>query len=304
MHGWSLGEVRSLELDEIGERYRQYRLSSPEAEEAMRRSLHRYGQVAPVVFVVHEERPELVDGFKRLEGARRLGMPRTLLARRIDGDERTAKAAIYALNSVGRHTQELEEAWIVQALVREDGLAQTEVAELLGRHKSWVCRRLALLEKLADAAKEDLRLGLLSPTQARELLRLPTGNQTAVLQAARSESLGTTELHGVVDLVLASASPEKVAYVLAQPREALRQAQQILPPSWDPRLSAAGNRIGRQLGSLLDQLSRMETWLTHRGRAELTLADRAVLQPSFARLATDSHQVAERADDLAKELDA
>src|SRR5216110_2888495 len=43
---------------------------------------------------------------------------------------------------------ELEEAWIVQALVREDGLSQSEVAELLGRHQSWVCRRLALLEKL------------------------------------------------------------------------------------------------------------------------------------------------------------
>jgi hypothetical protein len=33
-------------------------------------------------------------------------------------------------------------------LVREDGLSRFEVAALLGRHKSWVCRRLALLAKL------------------------------------------------------------------------------------------------------------------------------------------------------------
>ena len=32
-------------------------------------------------------------------------------------------------------------------------MTQEEVAELLSRHKSWVCRRLALVEKLADPAR-------------------------------------------------------------------------------------------------------------------------------------------------------
>ena len=59
--------------------------------------------------------------------------------------------------------RELEEAWIIHALVREDGMSQVEVAELLGRHKSWVCRRLALLERLGSKARDELRVGLLSP---------------------------------------------------------------------------------------------------------------------------------------------
>ena len=63
-----------------------------------------------------------------------------LSARLMEADERQAKAAIYGLNRAGGRTRELEEAWIIQALVREDGLSQVEVAELLGRHKSWVCR--------------------------------------------------------------------------------------------------------------------------------------------------------------------
>ena len=83
----------------------------------------------------------------------------------------------------------LEEAWIVQALVREDGLSQLQVAELLGRHKSWVCRRLALLERLSEECREDLRLGLLSPTMARQLTRLPAGNQAEVVAAVRREHL-------------------------------------------------------------------------------------------------------------------
>ncbi len=65
-------------------------------------------------------------------------------------DERSAKAAIHGLNSVGGRPSELEEAWLVQALVREDGLTQVEAASLLNKHKSWVCRRLALLERLSS----------------------------------------------------------------------------------------------------------------------------------------------------------
>src|SRR6185436_4021573 len=85
------------------------------------------------------------------------------------------KAAIYGLNRAGGRTRELEEAWIIQALVREDGMSQVEVAELLGRHKSWVCRRLALIERLGPKAKDELRVGLLTPTAARQIVRLPEG---------------------------------------------------------------------------------------------------------------------------------
>ena len=93
----------------------------------------------------------------------------------------------------------------MHALVREDGLSQVEVAELVGRHKSWVCRRLALIEQLAKGPSDELRLGLLTPTFARQLTRLPRGNQAAALQTTRESSLTCRELAGVVDLLLASA---------------------------------------------------------------------------------------------------
>ena len=159
MSNWSAEEFRALPLEAIDVRYGRYRLSLLEAEETMARSLRRYGQIAPVVVCLREEVPVLVDGFKRLAAARGLKGFSSLSARRIEVDERGAKAAMYGLNRTGRHFGELEEAWLVQAMVREDGLSQVEVAVLLGRHKSWVCRRLAMLEKLATAAREDLRLG-------------------------------------------------------------------------------------------------------------------------------------------------
>ena len=191
---WVENGVRDLALEDIGEHYGRYRLHVPEAERTMARSLARYGQIAPVVVCQRETRYELIDGFKRLGAARTIdGMDR-LSARLIDADDRAAKAAIYGLNRAGGRTRELEEAWIVHALVRDDGLTQVEVAELLGRHKSWVCRRLALIERLAPEAKDELRVGLLCPTAARQLVRLPEGNQAEVLEVIRREALSSVEL--------------------------------------------------------------------------------------------------------------
>jgi ParB-like chromosome segregation protein Spo0J len=186
---WADENLLELECKEIGEHYGRYRLHLPEAERAMARSLERYGQLSPVVVCRRQGRYELIDGFKRLGAARGLARLSHLWARLMEADERTAKAAIYGLNSAGGRTRELEEAWIIQALVREDGMSQVEVAELLGRHKSWVCRRLALIERLGPKARDELRVGLLSPTAPRQIVRLPQGNQAAALEAIRREAL-------------------------------------------------------------------------------------------------------------------
>ncbi len=285
--------ARPLPVGELGERYRRYRLGDPSAEEAMARSLRNFGQIAPVTACWREGRAELLDGFKRKAAALQIAWP-TLSVRLVEVDERAAKAAIFGLNSIGRHPCELEEAWIVQALVREDGLSQVEAAVLLNKHKSWVCRRLALLERLSAAVKEELQLGLLGPSLARQLTRLPAGNQEAVLAAARRETLSAQEVSGVVEL-LQGASPEQAAFVLSKPREALRQAQGAPTPLRDPRLSRAGNWLARHLGQALEALTRMEHWLQTPGERELTERDRQIVGPLLARLGDQSSRVAELA---------
>jgi ParB-like chromosome segregation protein Spo0J len=193
---WPEQAIRAVPLSEFDERFRRYRLSVPEAERDLAESMQRYGQIAPVVVCVCGGEYILIDGFKRLAAARSIRGFETLQSRTIECDQRSAKAALYNLNRASRSVQEIEEAWIVQALVREDGLSQVEAAELLSHHKSWVCRRLALLERLCPAAREDLSLGLLSPTQARLLVRLPAGNQIEALDTARRESLSAAEFRG------------------------------------------------------------------------------------------------------------
>jgi len=295
---WDNGIIRPVALAALGQCYRRYRIADLPAEEAMAGSLRRWGQLSPVVACAHGQQLELLDGFKRLAAARQVTGWATLSVRVVDVDERTAKVAILGLNRGQRPVRELEEAWIVQALVRDDGLTQVEAAQLLGQHKSWVCRRLALLEKLSAGVKEDLRLGLLGPALARQLTRLPAGNeqagnQQAVLALTRRQTLTAQEVSGVIEL-LQGASPEQAAFVLQKPREALAQARGLPTALRDPRLSRAGNWLARHLTQALEALGRMEHWLRTPGERELTERDRAIVQPLLERLGDQASAVAEQ----------
>jgi ParB-like chromosome segregation protein Spo0J len=296
------GQVIAVRLDELGDQFRRYRLRVPQAVQAMVQSLRRWGQCAPIVATLRQERPQVLDGFTRREAAQQVRGMTTLLVRLVELDDQRAKAAIHGLNQTGRRPYELEEAWLVQALVREDGLAQSEVAELLGRHKSWVCRRLALLEKLADDVRQELEVGLLTPTAAREIARLPAGNQSEVLDLSRREALSSDELGGVIRLLLGSVTAEQKLFVLTKPREALGQVGAAPKEGWDPRLSASGNRVSKQMAVLLDRLAWMENFLECRGWTSLVASDRLVLGPVFSRLARNASGVAEAAGDLALEM--
>lgn len=294
--------VRAVRLFELGEGYRRYRLADPAAERAMKESLSHWGQQAAVVVCLRGEQWQVVDGFKRLVAARELGWP-TLAVRRLEvEDERTVKAALYGLNRVGRHLAELEEAWLVQALVREDGLTQSEAAALLGRHKSWASRRLALLEKLSGEVRGELEVGVLSPSLARQLLRLPAGNQAEVLAAARREALTAQEVQGLVDLYLSAATAAQQADLLAQPRQALRVAQ--TRPAWadDPRLSRAANQAARQVRRLLAEQGRWLGWMHGGGVQRLAGSDAVPLAPLLEQLSRQGRRVAEETEACRREL--
>jgi hypothetical protein len=293
---------RMLALESLDERLQRYRLVQPKLERQMTQSLKDYRQVSPIIVCELEGLVVLVDGFKRLHAARSLKGFTHLNARTLEVDEQSAKAALFNLNRIVGRPVELEEAWIIFALVREDGLQQTEVATMLDRHKSWVSRRLALIERLCDEARESLRLGLLTPTQARHLIRLPRGNQKAAMSSSTAASLTSRELSGVVELLTACSTTEQTDFVLSKPREALRQSQIECVHHWDPRMSTSGNRVAKRLAMLLDCLAKMNSWLRYTGRAELQAMDREPLTGGFVKLAQETTLVHEATADFLKEL--
>ncbi len=300
---WADDNLLHLKWEEIGEHYGRYRLHLPEAERAMARSLERYGQLSPVVVCRRQERYELIDGFKRLGAARGLAQMPHLSARLMEADERTAKAAIYGAGiAPGPH------AGTGRSLDHPGAGARRRIEPGGGGGVIGTAQELGVPPAGADRAlgaqgRDELRVGLLTPTAARQIVRLPEGNQAEVLQTIRREALSSAELGGVVDLWLRCAERRQQEYLLAHPREALSQAEGALPAVRDPRLSEAGNQVWKRVGLLLDVLGRMEVWLAHHGRTGLTPEDRVILSPRFQRLARDAGSVAALSQDFVGELE-
>jgi ParB/RepB/Spo0J family partition protein len=196
-------DMLDVPVNAMGESYARFRLIHPGSEAAVLESMRQFGQILPVVVATGpgSHRYELIDGFKRLRASRQLGL-KTIRAKVLALGVRPVKAAILQLNWKARSIREVEEAMIVHSLHREDHLSQVDIAQLLGRHKSWVCRRIALMEKLGDEVLGHLRLGLITAGHGRQLTRLPRGNQQGALETIVKHRLGCRETEKLVTMLI------------------------------------------------------------------------------------------------------
>ena len=176
-----------IAIGDLDESLSALRICEPKAVESMVASLERHGQLSPLVVFDDGRQIEVVDGFKRLHAARRLQWPR-LEVRYCDIDIAEAKIQVAMLHR-GRGLTELEEGWLIRSLYREDKLSQSAIAERLGRHKSWICRRLLLVEGLVDEVQAHVRLGLIAPRAAVALAALPRGNQASAMSVVTHRGL-------------------------------------------------------------------------------------------------------------------
>ncbi len=238
-------EAVEIPLSKIGERFGQLRIINPQADKAMLRSMEKYGQMTPVVVSrLDQNGYELLDGFKRLRAGRALSL-RSLKARILDLSIRAGKAAIMHLNWVGKSISSMEEALVVHSLFHEDSLAQVEIATLLGRHKSWVCRRISLIERLSDEVQDSIRLGLLPISMGAELAKLQRSNQEALLHTIRKHHLTWRETRKMVSALQSSPRSEH-AGILRSPWEILQPEDQV-DMIGDRRLSPIAKELHRKL---------------------------------------------------------
>lgn len=228
----------------MDERYSSCRLIYPKADTSMAASIERHGQLTPVVVgTPHNNRYPLIDGFKRLRASRHLGRSE-LKAIVLQGGERALMAAMFHLNRKHHSMTTLEEAVIVRALYRKQGLTQEAVGSLLGFHKSWVNRRLSLLDRLAEEVLDQVRLGLIGPGLIREVAKLPRGNQPDVLATIQKHVMTCRESARLVNLIL--ESPRwNIDSILYYPEAILSQRE---PPR--PAGNTELQRVMKRLSSI------------------------------------------------------
>lgn len=242
----SKATARSVPVGELRTSLARARCLRASQVERMQQSLSSHGQLTPLVVVEREAGLEVVDGFKRRAAAAAMGWPSLLVAVR-PLDQTGQWVTMLALNRGPQSMTVLEEALVLREMTL-GGHTQLAIAGLVGRHKSWVSRRIGLVERLHPELVEWVRTGLLSPGTARRLMVLPAGNQLEWAAVVSRAALGTEETEMLVGLWQKTSDPEVRRFLLRQPREALARArpESIAPPT-DPRLTPRGQGLQRSL---------------------------------------------------------
>lgn len=189
-----------LEFHQLEMRHADLRIRDPKREGSLLASLATEGQQVPVVVVAAEAdstqaaRYVLIDGYVRVAVLQKLGRD-TVLATEWPVSELDALVHYHHLSMSSRSV--FEQAWFLSRL-REQGLSLDELAKRLCRSKSWVSRRLALVNELSEPAQGKVRQGVLPPHAAMKyLVPLARANKKhceALVEALGGERLSDREM--------------------------------------------------------------------------------------------------------------
>lgn len=272
-------EIREVAVGALDVSLGRLRQIPESAVRDMAASLATKGQLSPVVAAERDGVLVLIDGFVRRLAAVRLGLA-SLWVEVVHLGPAEMKAQLYLRNRE-RGMALVEECRLVAELASTDGLNQVEIASLLERHKSWVCRRLSLWRSLSPHVVEDASLGWLSTGSLRRLAQLPERNQEEAVTVLLKEELRGQGASRFLDLYARCGDVEARRYLIAHPAEALRLAGvEAGDGPADPRLTDLGREVLRALRSLSETAARLSRRLSDGG---------GVLADEGARLLRQAH---------------
>jgi len=266
-----------------------FRLIRPVQVKQMALSLERIGQLQAIVIRRGEGVYQLLDGFKRYYAAEQLGWV-FLSARVLETSEAFGKAMMLSYNTDNGSLIDFEEALILYSLKHDHLMHQKEISELVGRSESWTSRRLSLIERLEDSVQTQLRMGSLTPAHARELIKLPRGNQSALAQSIIAHNVTSRQSAWLVEKYLRSGSQAERDYLLRCPMEAILNAEKE-SDVYDSRLSRHGNRLLKTIELLAMQEQIFIGQYNDHRTGSLSDTERSVLAPRLKRLSGNSQRI-------------
>ncbi len=214
-------QATEVDLHRLELRFAAARLIEPRAIEALAHSIEQSGQLIACIAVPDTDgkRLILIDGYRRVQALHRLGRD---TARVVTWNCELPQALLTVLaQSSRRPFAAMEEALLLQELVRGQGLSEREVARRSGRDVSWVSRRLELVCGLPDSVIAAVRQGTVSTWAATRVLaplaRANTAQASQLLAALAATPLSTRELYTWFQHYQTSPSAARERMV-AQPR--------------------------------------------------------------------------------------
>lgn len=190
-------EKQTVDLHLLELRYAHIRVKNEARVRRLADSISRHGQLEAMLTVSGQDgRLILVDGYQRQAALRYLGQDTSLVVV-VDGPE---SQALYQLliNRGERQWEAIEEAGLLQELHRRFGCSLTEIGSRIGRDKSYVKRRLDLLESLPEEILSQILAGVISTWAASRVLvplaRANAPDATRLAAHLEREAMSTREL--------------------------------------------------------------------------------------------------------------
>jgi ParB family chromosome partitioning protein len=280
-----------LEWHQLRLRYEGLRRRHPGQERQLLASLAEIGQHSPIIVV--SEAPEFVviDGYKRVRALQRLGRD---TVRGTCWDVAEVEALLLERSLRRACEDPLDQAWLLAELRDRFGLSPEELARRFERSKSWVSRRLALIQALPQAIQEQVRTGVLSAHAAMKyLVPLARANLEAAnqLAAAIAPLKPTSREVGALYQGWQSGTARTRELILASPQIYLqaRSSQIPAPPS-------AAQRWLNDLGALGGIARRARRGLEQGLWQQALGAEREELEQSFARMKAEVEGLIHRFD--------
>jgi ParB family chromosome partitioning protein len=248
------------------------------------KSMRLHGQLQPVVARVYSGGYQLIDGFKRYYAAEDL-MMKTLQCHVLEIDLSQAKVLLLSYNRSNQSMEAWEEAMVLRDLQQIHSLDQRSLAKLTGYSRSWVSRRLSLIEKMDEEVSSEIRMGALTGSHARSLIKLPRGNQGDVARVITTYRLTSRQSDTLVDAFLSAQDEDRQRYILSHPEWILGQDQEDEEEDpYDVRLSSYGNDLMHSIGYVIHSVQIMLSRLDDQRRGMLEETEKMIIIPGLRQV--------------------
>ena len=280
-----------LELHQLELRYEALRKRAPVAERQLLGSLAEIGQQLPIVVVSEAQRFVVIDGYKRVRALKRLARDTV----RASGWQMPEVEALLLERSMRCASEDaFDQGWLLAELRARFGLSLEELARRFERNKSWVSRRLALVQILPATIQESVRTGTLAAHAAMKyLVPLARANARAATRLAEAITpfKPTSREVGALYAGWLSGTARTRELILATPQVYLQAqaTQEPVPPS-------ASERWLNDLGALAGIARRARRALEQGVLQQLTRCERTEVEQRVARTRADAGRLFERFD--------
>jgi len=190
--------MRTAETGAIGTHFEGCRLKDRKKEELLLTSILEQGIKEPLR-CIEEPGGEfiLLDGFKRLRAAKKLGLKLVPVASL--GEDAACGILQFIRSSAGPGLSVFEQAALVDELNRSYGMGVREIARQLDKSAGWVAMRLGLVESMSPVVKEEIISGRFPVRSYMYTLRMFTRVNTvkdvsAFVKAVSGKGLSIREI--------------------------------------------------------------------------------------------------------------